>query len=55
MKFKEGEIIECDPISFFDVFGVNPLGYILPIDPVFSDEEKVLHYRQGKGDYYQNE
>ena len=38
-------------IPFSHVFGSSYITYILPLDPVFEDEEEVFRYRIGEEKY----
>lgn len=53
MKIKDSdEIPPCQSISFHHVFGSQWISFLLPLDPVFDNEEEVFHYRVGNTPYY---
>eukprot|EP01042_Synura_sphagnicola_P004370 gene4370-5539_t len=47
MKQKRGLDRYIRPVPFNYVFGDDPLRYLLPLPPVFQDEDLVLGYRLG--------
>lgn len=53
MKLKEDEPIDGTPVPFTHVFGDWWPAYFFPLEPYFSDEEAVYHYRIGETDYCQ--
>ena len=53
MKLKDYDVPPVgQSISFQHVFGSRWISYVLPLDPVFDNEEEVLHYRVGSTPYY---
>ena len=53
MKLKEDDPLEGTSVPFNHVFGDWWPAYFLPLDPFFSNEEEVFHYRIGDSDYCQ--
>ena len=49
MKAKDTETFQ--PVAFIEVFGISWISYILPLNPVFADNEVVLKYKL-KREYY---
>ena len=52
MKLKDDDEVFNDSIPFQHVFGISWLSYVIPIDPVFENEDEVFRYRLGSKPYY---
>ena len=51
MKLSRDDPEKCHPVPFNHVFGSSCLSYILPLDPIFTNEEEVFFYRLGEEKY----
>jgi hypothetical protein len=51
MKMARDDPEKNIPVPFLHVFGSSLISYILPFDPVFTNEEEVFKYRLGEEKY----
>ena len=51
MKIGRDDPGKCSALPFKNVFGSSCLSYVLPLDPVFTNEEEVFSYRIGEEKY----
>jgi hypothetical protein len=51
MKMARDDPEKNIPVPFLHVFGSSFISYILPFDPVFTNEEEVFKYRLGEEKY----
>ena len=48
LKKRKGQEVTPRPAAFSDVFGTSySVLWLVPVDPVFDDEGRVLNYRRG--------